>query len=301
MPTGLMIDAETPATTAPPDAGDPGPPTRPRVTKTIRARSGWQPVNFAEIWRYRELLFFLIWRDVKVRYKQTVLGAGWALLQPAMTMVVFTVFFGRFGGMAQHVAVPYPVFVYAGLLAWTYFSATVTQAGGSLIGSANLISKVYFPRLIIPLSATGIGLVDFAISFLLMAGLLVAYGVAPTVQLLLLPAFLAVCVVAAFGVGTLLAALTTAYRDFRYVTGFLVQMWMFASPIAYPLDVVPARWQLLYAVNPMVGVIHGFQAALLGTPLHWDVVAVSAATAVLALLVGVFYFKRVERRFADIV
>ncbi len=270
-------------------------------TKIIRPRSGWQPVNFAELWRYRELLYFLVWRDIKVRYKQTVLGAAWAILQPTMTMVVFTIFFGRFGGMAQHVAMPYPVFVYAGLLAWGYFSATVAQAGGSLIGSANLISKVYFPRLIIPLSASGIGLVDFIVSCGLMFGLMAWYSIPLTAQFLLLPLFLGVAIIASFGVGTLLAALTTAYRDFRYVTGFLIQIWMFASPIAYPLDVVPEQWRLLYAVNPMVGVIHGFQGALLGIPLQWDIVGVSTASAFLALIAGVFYFKRVERRFADIV
>jgi lipopolysaccharide transport system permease protein len=274
--------------------------TRPRVT-TIRPRSGWQPVNLAEIWRFRELLLFLIWRDVKVRYKQTVFGGGWAVIQPVMTMVVFTIFFGRFGGMAQHVSAPYPVFAYAGLLAWTYFAATIGQAGNSLVASSNLISKVYFPRLLIPLSAAGVGLVDFAVSAVLMFGLLAAYGVALTWQVLLLPAFLVLLVTAAVGVGTLLAALVIAYRDFRYVIGFMVQLWMFASPLAYPVDMVPEEWRLLYALNPMVGVIDGFCAALLGTALRWDIIGVSAASAGTLLVVGLFYFKRIERRFADIV
>jgi lipopolysaccharide transport system permease protein len=273
----------------------------PRVSTTIRPRRGWQPVNFAEIWRYRELLMFLIWRDVKVRYKQTVLGGAWALIQPVMTMVIFTIFFGRYGGMAQQVSVPFPVFSYAGLLAWTYFATTITQAGNSLVSSSNLISKVYFPRLIIPLSSAGVGLVDFAVALPLMFGLLAWYGVAITPQLLLLPLFLGLAVIAAVGVGTLLAALVIAYRDFRYVLTFLVQMWMFASPLAYPLDVVPERWRLLYSLNPMVGVIDGFCAALAGTALRGDVIGVSAASAIVFLVAGLFYFKRVERRFADIV
>jgi lipopolysaccharide transport system permease protein len=276
-------------------------PSSPRVSTRIRPRSGWQPVNFAEIWRYRELLMFLIWRDVKVRYKQTVLGGAWALIQPVMTMVIFTIFFGRYGGMAQQVSVPFPVFSYAGLLAWTYFATTITQAGNSLVSSSNLISKVYFPRLIIPLSSAGVGLVDFAVALPLMFGLLAWYGVAITAQLLLLPLFLGLAVVAAVGVGTLLAALVIAYRDFRYVLAFLVQMWMFASPLAYPLDVVPERWRLLYSLNPMVGVIDGFCAALTGSALRWDVIGVSAVSAAAFLVAGVFYFKRVERRFADIV
>jgi lipopolysaccharide transport system permease protein len=300
MSTGTVIETEP--TTPTGGAGPTGAPTdRPRVTKTIGPRRGWQPVNLAEIWRFRELLFFLVWRDVKVRYKQTVLGGGWALIQPVMTMVVFTIFFGRFGGMAEHVPVPYPVFAYAGLLAWTYFAATIGQAGNSLVSSSNLISKVYFPRIIIPLSAAGVGLVDLAVASGLMFGLLAVYGVALTWQVLLLPVFLALLVASAIGVGTLLAALVIAYRDFRYVLGFLVQLWMFASPLAYPLDVVPERWRLLYALNPMVGVIDGFCAALLGTALRWDVIGVSAASAGLLLVVGLFYFQRVERRFADIV
>jgi lipopolysaccharide transport system permease protein len=203
--------------------------------------------------------------------------------------------------MSQQVSVPYPVFTYAGLLAWTYFSTTIGQAGNSLVSSSNLISKVYFPRLIIPLSAAGVGLVDLAVAAVLMFGLLAWYGVALTSQFFLLPLFLGLAVIASVGVGTLLAALVIAYRDFRYVLGFLVQLWMFASPLAYPVDVVPERWRLLYALNPMVGVIDGFCAALVGSSLRWDVIAVSAASSVAFLIAGLFYFKRVERRFADIV
>ncbi len=291
------------------DATDPVPPAPPgdrpapaaRATKIIRPRRGWQPVDLGEIWRFRELLGFLVWRDIKVRYKQTVLGGAWAIIQPVMTMVVFTIFFGRFGGMAQHVAVPYPVFAYAGLLAWTYFAGVISQAGNSLVSSSNLISKVYFPRLIIPFSTAGVGLVDLAIASGLMFVLLAVYGVGLTWQLALLPVFLALLLTASVGVGTLLAALVIAYRDFRYVLGFMVQLWMFASPLAYPLEVVPEQWRLLYALNPMVGVIHGFGGAFLGLPLDWGVIGVSAASAAALLVVGLFYFKRVERRFADIV
>jgi lipopolysaccharide transport system permease protein len=276
-------------------------PISPRVSTKIRPRSGWQSINLGEIWRYRELLLFLVWRDVKVRYKQTVLGGAWALIQPVMTMVIFTIFFGSFGGMSKQVPVPYPVFAYAGLLAWTYFATTINNAGSSLLTNSNLISKVYFPRLIIPLATAGVGLVDFAIALMLMFGLLAWYGVAITSQLLLLPFFLGMAVIASIGVGTLLAALVIAYRDFRHLLGFLVQIWMFASPLAYPLDVVPERFRLFYALNPMVGVIDGFCAALVGTPLRWEIIGVSAASAAVFLVVGLFYFKRIERRFADIV
>lgn len=305
MPNGAAIEAESEsAPTAPPAPVDRESTSRsesPRPVTVICPRSGWQPVNLAEIWRFRELLLFLIWRDVKVRYKQTVLGGAWAIIQPVMTMVVFTIFFGQFGGMSQHVPVPYPVFAYAGLLAWTYFATTISQAGNSLVSSANLISKVYFPRLIIPLSTAGAGLVDFAIAGVLMFGLLAWYGVGLTWQLLLLPLFLAILITAAIGVGTLLAALVIAYRDFRYVLGFMVQLWMFASPLAYPLEIIPEQWRLLYALNPMVGVIHGFCGAFLGTTIHWDVIGISTVSALAFFVVGLFYFKRVERRFADIV
>jgi len=301
MPNASALETEPVPTETPPSEEPTASDATARVTTVIRPRRGWQPVNLADIWRFRELLLFLIWRDVKVRYKQTVLGGAWAIIQPVMTMIVFTIFFGRFGGMAQHVPVPYPVFAYAGLLAWTYFATTISQAGNSLVSSSNLISKVYFPRLIIPLSAAGVGLVDLAIATGLMFVLLAWYGVALSWQLLLLPLFLALLVMAAVGVGTLLAALVIAYRDFRYVLGFLVQLWMFASPLAYPLEVVPEQWRLFYAINPMVGVIHGFCGALVGTPLQWDVIGVSTASATVALVTGLFYFRRVERRFADIV
>ena len=269
--------------------------------ESFEARPGWRAVDFQELWRYRELLYFLAWRDVKVRYKQTVLGAMWAVLQPVMTMLVFTIFFGRFGGMDQNVQGSYAVFVYAGLLPWQFFASLVNQSGQSLVSSANLISKIYFPRLFIPLAPVGSGLVDFTVSFCVMLVLMFSHSVSITPAILLLPLFLFGTAVAAVGMGTLLAALVIAYRDFRYVIGFMVQLWMFASPVAYPLHVVPEKYQLWYALNPMVGMIAGFRFALLGEPFPVGCFAISAAVSLVLLLVGVLYFRRVERRFADII
>lgn len=269
--------------------------------RVIEPRSGWQAVNFRELWRYRELLGFLVWRDIKVRYKQTVLGALWAIIQPVTTMVVFTIFFGKFGGMAKNVEGSYAIFVYAGILPWQFFANATGQAGNSLVSSGNMISKVYFPRLIIPMAAIGAGLVDFAISFCVMLCLMVWYGVAFTPTMLLIPLFTVAALLTALGVGTLLSALVIAYRDFRYVIGFLIQLWMFASPVAYPLHVIPERYQLIYAINPMVGVIAGFRSAVLGDALRWDCVAVSTLSTLVALIIGLLYFRKIERRFADIV
>lgn len=268
----------------------------------IRPTSGWRAINFRELWRFRELLLFLTWRDVQVRYKQTVLGAAWAVLQPVMTMIVFTVFFGRLGGMDKDVTFPYPVFVYAALLPWTFFSSSVVQSGQSLIQSERLISKVYFPRLLIPFAAVGAQIVDFAISSVVMACLMGWYGVPPTLNLLFLPLLIAGTLLASLGAGTLLASLAIAYRDFRYVIPFLVQLWMFASPVAYELqNKVPAAWRAAYAINPMAGVIAGFRAALLGEAMPWDCLIISLISATGLFLIGLSYFRRVERRFADIV
>lgn len=267
----------------------------------IEPRKGWQALNFRELWRYRELLYFLIWRDIKVRYKQTVLGAAWAVIQPVMTMVVFSVFFGKLGGMAQHAQTAYPVFVYAGLLPWTFFAAAVNQAGVSLVGSTHLVNKVYFPRLFIPAASVGSNVVDLAISFVVMLGLMLLYGVSPTARLVMLPFFALTTILTAIGTGSLLAALVVAYRDFRYVIAFLVQLWMFASPVAYPLEIVPGRWQLLYSVNPLAGAISGFRSALLSEPFRWDCIAVSSLVTAAMLAAGLYYFRRVERRFADII
>jgi homopolymeric O-antigen transport system permease protein len=277
-----------------------GVPPRSRRLR-IESPRNWQTIDWRELWEYRELLFFLIWRDIKVRYKQTVLGALWAILQPLMTMIVFTIFFGRLGGLSQRVSGAYPVFVYSALLPWTFFANAVTLAGNSVVGSSNLISKVYFPRLLVPAAAVVGGVVDFAIAFGVMLALMAWYGVSPSWQTLVLPLFVLGTVATALGAGTFLAAITVAYRDFRYVVGFMVQLWMFASPVVYPLEIVPEQWRLAYALNPMVGMISGFRSALLGEPFFLDVILVSTAAGTVLLVAGVQYFLQVQRRFADII
>ena len=267
----------------------------------IRPRSGWQPLALDDLWRYRELVYFLTWRDVKVRYKQTVLGVAWAVLQPVATMVVFAIFFGKLGGLSQHTEVPYSVFVYAGILPWSFFAEAVSQASQSLIASANLLTKVYFPRLLIPAASVAGLLMDFAISLVVMACLMAFHGMAPGLGVLAVPLLVAATVATAVGVGLFLAALSVAYRDFRYVVPFLLQIWMFASPVAYPLSLVPERWRLLYAINPLAGIIDGFRWSLLGEPLHGSCLAVSVACAAVLFVAGTGYFRRFERRFADIV
>ena len=271
------------------------------VLTVIEPKPGWRGIELGELWRYRELLYFLTWRDVKVRYKQTVLGAAWAILQPVLAMVVFTVFFGKLGRLEQHVDVPYPIFVYAALLPWTFFANGVTTSGQSLVNQSRLISKIYFPRLLVPMSSVGAGLVDLAISFCVLLALMVGYGVSFGWGLLLVPFLVAGTVIAALGIGFVLAALTVAYRDFRYVIPFMVQMGMFVSPVAYPFKVIPEEWRLLYSLNPMAGIISGFRSAILNEPFRLDCLGVSLAAALLTFVAGAFYFRRVERRFADIV
>ncbi len=267
----------------------------------IKPRPGWRAIELAELWKYRELLYFLTWRDVKVRYKQTVLGVLWALIQPVMTMVVFTIFFGRLGGMQQHVEGDYSIFVFAGLLPWQFFSTAVAQSGQSLIASSNLISKVYFPRLLVPIAAVGSSLVDLTISFSVLLALMVWDGVAFSAQLLFVPLFVFGTLLAAAGVGTFLSALSVAYRDFRYVVPFLIQIWMFASPVVFPFSVIPEKWRMVYALNPMVGMLSGFRSAVLNEPFYCGPIVVSSLVIVVFAVVAAFYFRRVERRLADIV
>lgn len=267
----------------------------------IEPTPGWRLIDVGELWRYRELLYFLTWRDVKVRYKQTVLGATWAIIQPVMTMVVFTIFFGKLGGMSKFTDAPYAIFVYAALLPWNFFSQSVTTSAQSLIGGANLITKVYFPRLIVPFASVGGLLLDFALSFAVMLVLMVYYQVAPTINLLMVPLLVGGTILAALGIGTFLSALAVAYRDFRYVIPFMVSIWMFVSPVAYPFKVVPQEWRLLYALNPMAGIISGFRSAMLGEPFYWSAIGISFSVSLLLFVVGAFYFRRIERRFADIV
>ena len=267
----------------------------------IRPRRGWQSLGLYDLWRYRELLYFLTWRDIKVRYKQTVLGVAWAVIQPLAATVVFTLFFGKLAGLDRQSEVPYPVFVYAAMLPWTFFAEAVSQGSQSLIASANLLTKVYFPRLIIPFASVAAMLVDFAIALVAMACLMAAYRVAPGPAVLLLPALVLATLLAALGMAALLAALTVAYRDFRYVVPFLLQIWLFASPVVYGLDKIPERWRWVYALNPMAGIIDGFRSSLLDQPLRVGRLAVSLSTAIVMFFVGTAYFRRCERRFADIV
>jgi lipopolysaccharide transport system permease protein len=268
----------------------------------IEPPRGWQLINARELWQYRELLGFLTWRDVKVRYKQTLLGASWAILQPALMMVVFTIFFGRMARVPTG-DVPYPLFVYAGLLPWTFFATAIANAGNSVVGSERLITKIYFPRLAIPFASVGAAVVDFCCAMTLMVGLMIWYGVAPGSGLLALPLIFALITLAALGMGTLLAALNVAYRDFRYVIPFLVQIWMFATPTVYMRpESTGAGWiSTVLAINPLTGLIGGFRDAILGDPLPWPALGLSAATVALMFVIGCLYFRRVEDSFADII
>jgi len=266
----------------------------------IEPQKGWRTLDLKELWAYRELLWVLTMRDVKVRYKQTVLGFTWAIIQPVMMMVVFSIFFGRLAQMPSD-GFPYPIFVYAGLLPWTFFANAIGTSGSSLIGSAQLVSKVYFPRLIIPLASIGAGLVDLAISTCILLALMAWYGVGWSLNLLMAPLLVAGVVFAALGVGTFLSALTVAYRDFRYVIPFMIQFWMFATPVVYPASLVPADWRWLFNLNPMAGIIEGFRSAFLGKPFDFVALAISFGVAFVLFLAGVAYFEKVERRFADII
>jgi lipopolysaccharide transport system permease protein len=268
----------------------------------IERRSGWQLVDLRELARYHELLFFLTWRDVKVRYKQTVLGVAWAILQPLATMFVFVLFLGRMAEVSKHIE-HYALFVFAGMIPWTFFANSIGQAGNSVVGNQNLITKVYFPRLIIPISAVAVSLVDFAVAFCMLAAMMLFTLVLPSWTVLCLPLIVLLLIGASVGIGTILAALTVSYRDFRYVLPFGVQLWMFATPCIY-LDtsqVVGPRGQLLLPLNPAYGLILNFRQAVLGGPLDWYSLTVSTAVSLILLLVGCLYFRRVERGFADII
>lgn len=267
----------------------------------IEPRRGWQVIDFNDLWRYRELLFILTWRDIQVRYKQTVLGALWAVLQPLATMIVFSAFLNRIGDLPSN-AVPYPLFVFTGLIAWFFLQTGILSASSSIVGNQALVTKVYFPRLLIPFSAIGAAVVDWAIAFALLLVMMGYYQFWPTAAMLLMPVLVLLLVCLAVGFGTFLAALTVSYRDFRYVVPFGVQLWMFATPSIYmePSMIGPLG-QTWLPLNPAFGLIAGFRACVLGTDIPWTMVATSAAVTVALLAVSLAYFRRVERGFADLI
>ena len=267
----------------------------------IEPSNTWVSLKLGELWQYRELLYFLIWRDIKVRYKQTALGAAWAIIQPLFSMLIFSLFFGRLAKMPSD-GIPYPLFSLAALVPWTFFANGLNQSSNSLVASANLLKKVYFPRLVIPIATVLAGVVDFALSFIVLLGLMAFYGIAPTINLLWMPLFLLLALVTSLAVGLWMSALNVKYRDVRYIVPFIIQVWMFSTPIVYPSSLLPASWRTIYGLNPMVGVVEGFRWALLGTnTVPGFMIAVSAAAALLILVGGAFYFRHMEKSFADIV
>lgn len=266
----------------------------------IRPAGSWASLQLRELWEYRELLYFLTWRDIKVRYKQTALGATWAVLQPFTTMVVFSIF-GRLAGISSD-GLPYPVFTFCALLPWQLFAHALTESGNSLVAGQNLITKVYFPRLVIPFAPVLAGLVDFAISFGILILMMAYYGIVPTAMVVTLPLFILLALGAALSVGLWLSALNVKYRDVRYTIPFLTQLWLFATPVAYPASYVPANLRALYGLNPMAGVVEGFRWALLGSAgVSFSLLAVSSGVVLVLFATGLYYFRRMEETFADVV
>jgi lipopolysaccharide transport system permease protein len=270
-------------------------------TIMIQSRKVFLHLDLQAVWQSRELLYFLIWRDVKIRYKQTMLGAAWVIIQPLMTMVIFTVIFGQFARIPSD-GLPYSIFTYTALLPWQYFSQAISRSSDSLVTSAHLITKIYFPRLIIPISAVLAPLVDFAIAFVVLLGMMAWFRIPPYWNALFLPLFLLLALITALAVSLFLSALNVKYRDVRYTVPFLIQFWMYASPVVYPVSIIPAQWRLLYSLNPLVGVIEGFRWVLLGkgSP-DFSTMVVSGTVVVALLLGGVIYFKKMERTFADVI
>lgn len=266
----------------------------------ISPSSSWPTPHVREIWDYRELVFFLVWREIKVRYKQTALGIGWAVIQPVSTMIVFSVFFGQLGGLPSD-GLPYPLFSYSALLPWQLFAFALNESSNSVVANQRLITKVYFPRLIIPLTSVCIGIADFAVAFVVLLGMIAYYRVTPGIAILTIPLWMLLAVVSALAVGLWLSALNVKYRDIRYTLPFLTQIWMFASPVAYSSSIIPPAWRPLYALNPMVGVIEGFRWALLGQGAPPPTVFVSLLAVLVVLIGGLFFFRRMERTFADVI
>jgi lipopolysaccharide transport system permease protein len=270
------------------------------VETMIKPSHGWVSLRLDELWKYRELLYFLMWRDVKVRYKQTALGAAWAIIQPVLTMLIFTVFFGRLAKIPSD-GVPYPVFCYAGLVPWIFFANGLSYSANSLVENARLITKIYFPRLAVPIATVLSGTVDFMLAFLVLLGLGLFYGIVPTINVLWLPFFVLLAMITALGAGLWLSAVNVQFRDVRYTIPFLVQIWLFATPVAYPSSLLSDTWRTVYGLNPMVGVVEGFRWALLGTNTAPGPIIIVSSLAALSLLVsGLYYFRRMEKTFADV-
>jgi len=269
-------------------------------TTVIQPLRGRIPINLGELWAYRELLYFLIWRDIKVRYKQTILGFAWAILQPFMMMVVFSLFFGNLLKVPSE-GIPYPLFNYAAVLPWTLFAQGITRSSESLVANINMVQKVYFPRLIMPLASILAPLVDFAIAFVILIGIMFYFGYPPTLSILWLPVFIILLLITSLGVGLWLSVINVKYRDVRYAVPFLTQLWLFASPVVYASSLLPQKFQAIYGLNPMAGVIEGFRWALLGTDPPGSLIAISVTIVLVILITGVFYFRKSEKNFADVI
>jgi len=279
----------------------PAKPQLKTLTTIIEPRPGWRLVDWRELWQYRDLFYFLVWRDIKTRYAQSVLGVGWAIIQPLFNMLVFTIVFGNLAKISSD-GVPYAIFSYTALVPWAYFSGSLTSAAGSLVASKNLITKVYFPRLVVPIAPVLGKLVDFAIAMLILGGMMLWFRIPPTIWILALPLLILLMMLTAAGLGMWLTALSVQYRDINYAMGFIVQLLMYAAPVVYPASSVPEQFRMVYALNPMAGVIEGFRSALLGTnPMPWDFIGVGTVVAILLMISGILYFKHTERIFADVV
>ncbi len=273
----------------------------PKPVIRIRPSKDWAPVNLRDLWEFRELLYFLVWRDIKVRYKQTTLGVAWAVLQPFLTMVVFSIIFGRLAGIPSD-GIPYPIFTYTALLPWQLFAHALSESSSSLVANERLITKVYFPRLVVPIAAVLAGLVDFGVAFLLLIGMMLFYGIVPTIAILALPFLILLAIATALAVGLWLSALNVQYRDVRYVLPFLTQFWLFATPVAYSSGLVPEPWRAWYGLNPMAGVVEGFRWALLGKPGGTaSLLSISVVIVCVLLFSGLVYFRRMEKTFADVI